>query len=132
MSARVAGPALPTSAPIDDSHTGPTSTTLSTPLVRTPMIAPTGLYNNAPVLSPEEAANLIAEACIDKPVRIATRHGITGELLHALMPRIAQIVMNTSFRMFPDSAAAKGDKAAKPVLSAEAVAMQQMLRGIHF
>ena len=28
--------------------------------------------------------------------------------------------------------AAKGDKAAKPVLSAEAVAMQQMMRGIHF
>jgi hypothetical protein len=40
--------------------------------------------------------------------------------------------MNTSFRMFPDSAAAKGEKAAKPVLSAEAVAMQQMMRGIHF
>ena len=112
--------------------TGITFTTINMPLVRTPMIAPTGLYNNAPVLSPEAAANLIAEACIDKPVRIATRLGITGELMHALMPRIAQIVMNTSFRMFPDSAAAKGDKAARPVLSAEAVAMQQMMRGIHF
>ena len=112
--------------------TGITFTTINMPLVRTPMIAPTGLYNNAPVLSPEEAANLIAEACIDKPVRIATRLGITGELMHALMPRIAQIVMNTSFRMFPDSAAAKGNKAARPVLSAEAVAMQQMMRGIHF
>ena len=96
------------------------------------MIAPTGLYNNVPTLSPEEAANMIAEACVEKPVRIATRMGISGELLHALVPRIAQIVMNTSFRMFPDSAAAKGDKSAKPVLSAEAVAMQQMMRGIHF
>ena len=43
-------------------------------------------------------------------MRIATRLGITGELLHALVPRVAQIVMNTTFRMFPDSAAAKGDK----------------------
>ena len=111
---------------------GITFTTINMPLVRTPMIAPTGLYNNAPVLAPEEAAHLIAEACIFKPVRIATRLGIAGELLHALVPRIAQILMNTSFRMFPDSAAAKGDKAAKPVLSAEAVAMQQMMRGIHF
>ena len=67
-----------------------------------------------------------------KPVRIATRLGITGQLMHALMPRVAQIGMNTSFRMFPDSSAAKGDKAAKPQLSAEAVALQQLMRGIHF
>ena len=38
----------------------------------------------------------------------------------------------TSFRMFPDSSAAKGDKSAKPTLSPEAVALQQMMRGIHF
>ena len=67
-----------------------------------------------------------------KPVRIATRLGITGELLHALVPRVAQIVMNSTFRMFPDSAAAKGDKDKKYTPSAEAVAMQQMMRGIHF
>ena len=53
---------------------------------------------------------MIAEACVDKPVRIATRLGIIGEVLHALVPRVAQIVMNSTFRMFPDSAAAKGDK----------------------
>jgi hypothetical protein len=40
--------------------------------------------------------------------------------------------MNTSFRMFPDSSAAKGDKGGKPQLSPEAIAMQQMMRGIHF
>jgi len=52
------------------------------------------------------------------------------------VPRVAQIVMNTTFRMFPDSSAAKGakvgDKGGKPKLSAEAVALQQMMRGIHF
>jgi NAD(P)-dependent dehydrogenase (short-subunit alcohol dehydrogenase family) len=111
---------------------GVTFTTINMPLVRTPMIAPTNIYNNVPTLSPEEAADMIAEACIGKPVRIATRLGIAGEVLHALVPRVAQIVMNTSFRMFPDSAAAKGDKGAKPQLSPEAIAMQQMMRGIHF
>ncbi|MFO1269751.1 MAG: SDR family oxidoreductase [Rubrivivax sp.] len=113
---------------------GITFTTINMPLVRTPMIAPTKLYNNVPTLSPEEAADMVAQACIDKPVRIATRLGMFGELLHATVPRVAQIVMNTSFRMFPDSSAAKGDKAgsAKPQLSAEAVAMQQLMRGIHF
>jgi NAD(P)-dependent dehydrogenase (short-subunit alcohol dehydrogenase family) len=107
-------------------------TTINMPLVRTPMIAPTGLYNNVPTLSPEEAADMIAQACIFKPVRIATRLGITGQVLHALLPRVAQIAMNTSFRMFPDSSAAKGEKSGKQQLSAEAVAMQQMMRGIHF
>ena len=111
---------------------GVTFTTINMPLVRTPMIAPTKIYQNVPTLAPEEAADMIAQACIGKPVRIATRLGITGELLHAAAPRIAQIVMNTTFRMFPDSEAAKGDKGAKPQLSAEAVALQQMMRGIHF
>lgn len=111
---------------------GITFTTINMPLVRTPMIAPTKIYNNVPTLAPEEAADMIAEACIYKPVRIATRLGITGQLLHALLPRVAQIAMNTSFRMFPDSSAAKGDKSAKPALSPEAIALQQMMRGIHF
>ena len=107
-------------------------TTINMPLVRTPMIAPTQIYKNVPTLSPEEAADMIAQACIFKPVRIATRLGVTGQVLHAFVPRIAQIVMNTSFRMFPDSSAAKGEKGAKPQLSPEAIAMQQMMRGIHF
>jgi len=111
--------------------TGVTFTTINMPLVRTPMIAPTKIYNNVPTLSPEEAADMIAEACINKPVRIATRLGVSGELLHAAAPRIAQIVMNTSFRMFPDSDAAKGEKKGGG-LSPEAIALQQMMRGIHF
>ena len=111
---------------------GVTFTTINMPLVRTPMIAPTQIYNNVPTLSPEQAADMIANACIDKPVRIATRLGITGQLMHALVPRIARIVMNTSFRMFPDSSAAKGEKGARPQLSPEAMAMQEMMRGIHF
>ncbi len=114
------------------SDQGITFTTINMPLVRTPMIAPTKMYDNVPTLSPEQAADLIAQACIFKPVRIATRLGIAGQVMHALVPRVAQIVMNTSFRMFPDSAAAKGEKGGKPQLSAEAVAMQQMMQGIHF
>ena len=99
------------------------------PLVRTPMIAPTGLYRSAPTLTPEEAADLVTQAIVYKPVRIATRLGIAGEVLHALMPRVAQIVMNTSFRMFPESSAAGG---AQAKVTPEQEALQQMMRGIHF
>jgi NAD(P)-dependent dehydrogenase (short-subunit alcohol dehydrogenase family) len=112
---------------------GITFTTINMPLVRTPMIAPTKIYNNVPTLSPDEAAELVAQACVEKPVRIATRLGTFGQVLHALLPRVAQVGMNTTFRMFPDSAAAAGAKdAGRQQLSAEAIAVQQMLRGIHF
>ncbi|GAB2877283.1 SDR family oxidoreductase [Pseudoduganella ginsengisoli] len=108
-------------------------TTINMPLVRTPMIAPTKIYQNVPTLSPEEAGDLIAEAIVWKPVRIATRVGIFGQVLHALMPRVAQIVLNTTFRMFPDSEAAKGvDGKKAPQMSSEQIAMQQLLRGVHF
>jgi NAD(P)-dependent dehydrogenase (short-subunit alcohol dehydrogenase family) len=111
---------------------GVTFTTVAMPLVRTPMTAPTKIYDNMPLLAPEEAADMIVRACIDKPVRVATRLGVFGEVLHAMAPRITQIIMNTTFRMFPDSAAAKGEKSPKPTLSPEAIAMAQMMRGIHF
>jgi len=118
------------------SDVGVRFTTINMPLVRTPMIAPTKLYNNVPTLSPEEAADLIVHAIVYKPVRIATRLGVFGAVLHATVPRLAQIVMNTSFRMFPDSDAARGGKGdgkgKPPPLSADQVAFQQMMRGIHF
>ena len=115
---------------------GVTFTTVNMPLVRTPMTAPTKIYDNMPLLSTDEASDLIVQACVDKPVRVATRLGISVELLHAVAPRITQILMNTTFRMFPDSAAAKGEKgekgSGKATLSPEAIAMAQMMRGIHF
>lgn len=118
------------------SDQGVSFTTINMPLVRTAMIAPTSIYKNVPTLSPEEAAVLVAQACISKPARIATRLGIAGQVIHALFPQIAQIAMNTSFRMFPDSTAAKGGKPGDPAikqgLSQEAAALQQMMPGIHF
>ncbi len=108
-------------------------TTINMPLVRTPMIAPTKIYQNVPTLAPDEAADMIADAIVHKPVRIATRVGIFGQVLHALMPSVAHIVLNTTFRMFPDSDAAKGADGKKaPQMSSEQIAMQQLLRGVHF
>jgi NAD(P)-dependent dehydrogenase (short-subunit alcohol dehydrogenase family) len=111
---------------------GVTFTTVNMPLVRTPMTAPTKIYESMPLLDPEEAADMVVQACVSKPVRVATRLGNFGALLHAAMPRVTQIIMNTTFRMFPDSAAARGEKAPKPQLSPEAIALSQMMRGIHF
>ena len=112
---------------------GVTFTTINMPLVRTPMIAPTKIYQNVPTLSPEEAADLIVQAIVYKPVRIATRLGVFGQMLHAVAPRVAQIVMNTTFRMFPDSDAAKGGKdGEKAKATPDQIAMANLMRGIHF
>ena len=107
-------------------------TTINMPLVRTPMIAPTKIYTQVPTLSPEEAAEMVVEGIVYKPVRIATRLGIFGEVLHALLPRVAQVVMNTTFRMFPDSGASQGKKEEAPQATADQIAMSNLMRGIHF
>ncbi|HYC35416.1 MAG TPA: SDR family oxidoreductase [Usitatibacter sp.] len=111
-------------------------TTINMPLVKTPMIAPTKIYNHVPTLTPEQAADLVVEAIVYRPVRIATRLGIFGEILHAVAPKATQIILNTAFRMFPDSPAAQGrkkDGEAKEVeLTPEQIAFAQITQGIHW
>lgn len=107
-------------------------TTINMPLVRTPMIAPTKIYESMPTLNPEQAADLIVEAIIYRPVRIATRLGIFAATCHAIAPKLTQILLNTAFNMFPDSGAAQGKKEGAAELSAEQLAFTQLTQGIHW
>ncbi len=110
-------------------------TTINMPLVRTPMIAPTKMYENVPTLAPEQAADLVVEAIVYKPVRIATRLGVFGAVCHAIAPKLTQILLNTAFNMFPDSAAAlgkKGEEARQQQLTPEQMAFAQLTQGIHW
>jgi NAD(P)-dependent dehydrogenase (short-subunit alcohol dehydrogenase family) len=111
---------------------GVSFTTINMPLVRTPMIAPTRLYDNVPTITPEEAANMVKQAVIYKPQRIATRLGVFAQVLHAVAPKVAEIVMNSAFRMFPDSAAAQGVKEGQVQASQEQLAFASLMRGIHW
>jgi hypothetical protein len=75
----------------------------------------------------------VVEAIVHRPTRIATRTGICAALLHALAPKLAQTVLNTSFRLFPDSDAAKGEtETARKAASPEQVAFAQLTQGIHW
>jgi short-subunit dehydrogenase len=118
-------------------------TTVYMPLVRTPMIAPTDIYKAFPTLTPEEAAQMLCDALIDKPKRMASRLGTFGEILYSISPKSVDIVLNTAYNLFPDSHAAKGKKKPELVegeaekqpdqeMSTEAVAMAYLLRGVHF
>jgi thioester reductase-like protein len=115
-------------------HNNIVFTNIYMPLVKTPMIAPTKMYDNVPTLSPDDAANMICEGIVERPKRIATRLGTLGEMLWAVAPNITNILFNTTFRLFPDSAAAKGEKAAanENQPSNEAVALAALTRGLHW
>ncbi|MBT8054718.1 MAG: SDR family oxidoreductase [Xanthomonadales bacterium] len=114
------------------SDTGVKFTTINMPLVRTPMIAPTKIYENVPTITPEDAAAMVKQAVIYQPQRIATRLGIFAQVLHAVAPKVSEIVMNSAFRMFPESAAAKGVKGDQAEASQEQVAFASLMRGIHW
>ena len=83
-------------------------TTIHMPLVRTPMIAPTGLYKAFPTLSPIQARDLVIKAIISKPKRVSTKLGITGAMAHATLPSVTESFLSQAYALFPDSAAARG------------------------
>ncbi len=108
-------------------------TIINMPLVRTPMIGPTKMYDSVPTLSSDEAADLVVKAVIERPQRIATRMGIFAEMAHLTVPTMYQVLMNTAFNLFPDSAAAKGQKAnSEEPASSEQVAFATLMRGVHW
>jgi len=109
-----------------------TFTTIHMPLVRTPMIAPTKLYNSFPTISPDEAADLICDAIRKKPKQINTRLGTFGEVAYALAPKAVDQLLHLAYRVFPDSAAAKGQTSGDEVVSREQLALAHLTRGVHW
>jgi NAD(P)-dependent dehydrogenase (short-subunit alcohol dehydrogenase family) len=109
-----------------------TFTTIHMPLVRTPMIAPTKLYNSFPTISPEEAADLICDAIRSKPKQINTRLGTFGEVAYALAPKAVDQLLHLAYRVFPDSAAARGATSGDEVVSREQLALAHLTRGVHW
>ena len=83
-------------------------------------------------LSTEEAATLIADAIVHRPPRVATRLGMFARVLELFAPKIADAINNVSFRMFPDSQAARGLDAAEEAPTEEAVAFARLLHGLHW
>jgi thioester reductase-like protein len=111
---------------------GVTFTTIHMPLVRTPMIAPTKMYDAFPAITPEQAADMICEALRTRPKRIGTRLGTFGEVAYALSPRAVDRILYLAYRVFPDSAASKGQENVEEKASFEQIAMATLTRGVHW
>jgi NAD(P)-dependent dehydrogenase (short-subunit alcohol dehydrogenase family) len=110
-------------------------TTIHMPLVRTPMIAPTKMYDRFPTITPTEAADMICKAMIRRPKKVGTALGNAGELAYQIAPRGVDVILNAGYKIFPDSHAARGgDRAASrsDEPSSESVAFAHILRGVHW
>ncbi len=103
-------------------------TTVYMPLVKTPMIAPTKIYDRFPTLTPEEAAAMITDAIRKRPKRVATTLGNIGQLGYAIAPGAQDLVVNRAYKLFPE-----GD--GKPQIeepTPEQRAFARATRGVHW
>ncbi|HEX5861081.1 MAG TPA: SDR family oxidoreductase, partial [Nocardioides sp.] len=109
---------------------GITFTGIHMPLVRTPMIAPTKLYDRFPTISPAQAADLVIKAMVERPHEINTLLGNAGAVAHTVAPKTAFRILNMAYHVFPDSAAAKGsDSGAR---ESEQIMLARIFKGVHW
>jgi short-subunit dehydrogenase len=101
-------------------------TTVYMPLVRTPMIAPTKMYDRFPALTPDEAANMITDAIRKRPKRVATALGNLGQLSYAIAPGAQDLVMHEAVKLFPEGGEESDGE------SAERRAFVRATRGVHW
>ncbi|HXS45825.1 MAG TPA: SDR family NAD(P)-dependent oxidoreductase [Solirubrobacteraceae bacterium] len=111
---------------------GITFTTIHMPLVRTPMIAPTKIYDSFPTITPDEAGDLVCEAIRSRPKHIGTRLGTFGEVAYALAPKAVDQILHMAYKVFPDSAAARGQADPSEKASMEQIAMANLMKGVHW
>ncbi len=106
-------------------------TTVYMPLVKTPMIAPTKIYDRFPTLSPEEAATLITDAIRKRPKRVATALGSLGQLSYAIAPGAQDLVVNRAYKLFPEGGEKPPVEPEKEP-TAEQRAFARATRGVHW
>ena len=113
-------------------------TNIHMPLVRTPMIAPTGMYKNFPTISADEAADMVAQAVLTRQPEVSTRLGKLGEAVDTVSPGLLKFVMTGAYHVFPDSDGGDGKDGKRKQgedeqeMSMEAAAMAYLMRGVHF
>ncbi|HWF53638.1 MAG TPA: SDR family NAD(P)-dependent oxidoreductase [Solirubrobacteraceae bacterium] len=101
-------------------------TTVYMPLVRTPMIAPTKMYDRFPTLSPDDAAEMIAEAIRKRPKRVATTLGNLSQLSYAVAPGAQDLVLNQAIKLIPEGGEPPDHE------TAEQRAFVRATRGVHW
>ena len=102
-------------------------TTIYMPLVRTPMMESTTIYQAFPMRSAAEAADLIVKGIVEQPKRVATPVGNLFEFAYGVAPAAIDRVLNAAYQLYPES----GDKKdqGEPV-SRDAAMFQRVFRAV--
>ncbi|GAB3264731.1 SDR family oxidoreductase [Nocardioides dilutus] len=115
---------------------GITFTGIHMPLVRTPMIAPTKIYDKFPTISPAQAADLVIKAMVERPHEINTLLGNVGAVAHTVAPKATFRLLNMAYHVFPDSAAAQGKGQGEAptggTRESEQLLLARAFKGIHW
>lgn len=104
-------------------------TVVNMPLVRTAMVAPSRVYERFPLLRPEQAADIVCDAVVRRPERLATPLGRLAQWVEAVAPGLNRAFMSESFRLLPESQAAGGAPGAEDRLEPEVLAIAALLHG---
>ncbi|MBS0387935.1 MAG: SDR family oxidoreductase [Proteobacteria bacterium] len=119
-------------------------TVVNMPLVRTPMVKPTRLYDHLELLEAEQAADIVCRALIDRPERVTTGLGLCAQLTELAAPGLNRALMSESFSLFGEvegadnanGTAAPPGNGAPPgsgaPLAGEIRAFASFLHGIHW
>jgi len=78
-------------------------TTISMPLVRTPMSDATAMYRELDALTPDEAAEVICRAIVDRPPRMSTTFGSLAGAADRLAPYVTSVFRRKFFAGFDES-----------------------------
>jgi NAD(P)-dependent dehydrogenase (short-subunit alcohol dehydrogenase family) len=111
-------------------------TTVHMPLVRTPMISATTIYDRFPALTPQDAGDVLCQAMIHRPRRSSPPFGQLAAFADAVSPTIMDRVRSRGFEMFDDSAAAKSGNGEPPTpdvpISTQGRVFVEVTRGVHW
>lgn len=108
-------------------------TTIFMPLVRTAMIAPTKVYEKYPALTTQQAADMVADALIHKPRRLASLVPSLVMVADALSPSATDSVRGMGFRLFDEhKKVGDGDTDGATETTALRTAFGALTRGVHW
>ncbi|MFW2390122.1 MAG: SDR family NAD(P)-dependent oxidoreductase [Polyangiales bacterium] len=102
-------------------------TTIYMPLVKTPMMASTTIYDAFPMRTAEQAAELIVEGIVRQPKRVATPVGNLFEFAYGVAPSAIDRVLNAAYQLYPES----GDKTdQREPVSGEAAIFERVFKAV--
>ena len=78
-------------------------TTIYMPLVKTPMMESTTIYQAFPMRSANEAVDLIVEGLVQQPKRVAVTVGNLFEFAYGVAPKTIDRVLNAAYQLYPES-----------------------------